>query len=191
MFWSFGIFFYFKWLRTEVIYTSLRPDSGHWPMKSSRVVFFSLVVYNFFFFILSFVVSLVISFLTSSFQWNCNCMCVSVNIPRHRFRLAGYRNSKNLAFEALLEMISVSGSIFITEKYFAFEWHEYIETDKHDTFIIVTFAAWSTLSLPFAVSKTKRKKKNISFKIDPKLLMCAAPELPTNIKSWCARFRSV
>lgn len=126
--------------------------------KFSRGLFLACRL-QFFFFILSFVVSLVISFLTSSFQWNCNCMCVSVNIPRHRFRLAGYRNSKNLAFEALLEMISVSGSIFITEKYFAFEWHEYIETDKHDVFIIVTFAAWSTLSLPFAVSKTKRKKK--------------------------------
>ena len=127
--------------------------------KFSRGLFLACRL-QFFFFILSFVVSLVISFLTSSFQWNCNCMCVSVNIPRHRFRLAGYRNSKNLAFEALLEMISVSGSISITEKYFAFEWHEYIETDKHDAFIIVTFAAWSTLSLPFAVSKTKRKKKH-------------------------------
>ena len=56
----------FKWLRTEVIYTSLLPDSGHWPMKSSRVVFFSIVVYQFFFFfILSFAVSLVTSFFLS------------------------------------------------------------------------------------------------------------------------------
>ena len=134
----------------------LTQGTGLWKVLAWSFSRLSLTI---FFFILSFVVSLVISFLTSSFQWNCNCMCVSVNIPRHRFRLAGYRNSKNLAFEALLEMISVSGSIFITEKYFAFEWHEYIETDKHDAFIIVTFAAWSTLSLPFAVSKTKRKKK--------------------------------
>ena len=135
----------------------LTQGTGLWKVLAWS---FSRLSFTICFFILSFAVSLVISFLISSFQWNCNCMCVSVNIPRHRFRLAGYRNSKNLAFEALLEMISVSGSIFITEKYFAFEWHEYIETDKHDAFIIVTFAAWSTLSLPFAVSKTKRKKKH-------------------------------
>ena len=152
--------------------------------KFSRGLFLACRL-QFFFFILSFVVSLVISFLTSSFQWNCNCMCVSVNIPRHRFRLAGYRNSKNLAFEALLEMISVSGSIFITE-------NGYFCVRVLCFFVVVTFAACSTLSLPFAVSKTKKKKKNISFKIDPKLLICAVAELPTNIfKSWCARFRSV
>ena len=138
-------FSYFKWLRPEVIYTSLLPDYEEFP----RGLFLACRLLIFFF-ILSFEVSLVILFLISSFQWNCNCMCVSVNIPRHRFRLAGYRNSKNLAFEALLEMISVSGSIFITE-------NGYFCVLVLCFFVVVTFAACSTLSLPFAVSKIKKK----------------------------------
>ena len=62
-------FSYFKWLRPEVIYTSLLPDYEEF----SRGLFLACRLLIFFF-ILSFEVSLVISFL---FQWNCNCMCVS------------------------------------------------------------------------------------------------------------------
>ena len=135
-----------KWFKHLYFLTQ---DTGLWKVLAWS---FSRLSFTIFFFILSFAVSLVISFLISSFQWNCNCMCVSVNIPRHRFRLAGYRNSKNLAFEALLEMISVSGSIFITE-------NGYFCVRVLCFFVVVTFAACSTLSLPFAVSKTKKKKK--------------------------------
>ena len=64
---------YFKWLRPEIIYTSLPPDSGHWPMKCSRLhgLFLACrLLFFFFFFILSFAGSLVVSFLISLFQRN-------------------------------------------------------------------------------------------------------------------------
>lgn len=71
------------------------------------------------------------------------------------------RNSKNLALEAFFFDLFQNYfplSLFTEDGYFCVQVLCF--------FIIVTFAACSTLSLPCAVSKIKKKKK-----IDPKLLM--------------------